>query len=32
MKNYKKLIAAICCLCTAFSVCACGGGGTHFES
>ena len=33
MKNYKKVMAGICCLCTAFSVCACGGGGgTHFES
>ena len=32
MKIYKKVMAGICCLFTAFSLCACGGGGTNFES
>ena len=31
MNIFKKAIAGLCCLCTAFSVCACGGG-ENFQS
>lgn len=32
MSIFKKAIAGVCCLCTAFSMAACGGGGSSFQS
>ena len=32
MSIFKKVIAGVCCLCTAFSMVGCGGGGDNFTS